>query len=146
MDVDRKLPDGKLLDKYFDAVVEPRLNGQIFIRDYPLALSPLAKKHRDDPNLVERFEPFLFGMKIGNAFSELNDPIDQRERFEMQAVARAEGDAEAQHLDEDYIRAMEYGMPPNSGLGLGIERLVMILTDSPSIKDVILFPLMKPEE
>ncbi|MCH7618577.1 MAG: lysine--tRNA ligase [Candidatus Marinimicrobia bacterium] len=146
VDVDRTLPDGKLLDKYFDSVVEPNLDGPIFIKDYPLVLSPLAKKHRDDPNLVERFEPFLFGMEIGNAFSELNDPIDQRERFEMQAVARAEGDAEAQHLDEDYIRAMEYGMPPNSGLGIGIERLVMILTDSPSIKDVILFPLMKPEE
>ena len=146
VDVDRKLPDGKLLDKYFDAVVEPHLDGPIFIKDYPIVLSPLAKKHRDDPNLVERFEPFLFGMEIGNAFSELNDPIDQRERFEMQSEARAAGDVEAQQLDEDYIRAMEYGMPPNAGLGIGIERLVMILTDSPSIKDVILFPLLKSEE
>ena len=146
VDVDRKLPEGKLLDKYFGAVVEPHLDGPIFIKDYPLVLSPLAKKHRDDPNLVERFEPFLFGMEIGNAFTELNDPIDQRERFEMQSVARAEGDVEAQQLDEDYIRAMEYGMPPNAGLGVGIERLVMILTDSPSIKDVILFPLLKSED
>ena len=146
VDVDRKLPEGKLLDKYFDTVVEPHLDGPVFIKDYPLVLSPLAKKHRDDPNLVERFEPFLFGMEIGNAFSELNDPIDQRERFEMQSVARAEGDVDAQQLDEDYIRAMEYGMPPNAGLGVGIERLVMILTDSPSIKDVILFPLLKSED
>ena len=146
VDVDRKLPEGKLLDKYFGVVVEPHLDGPIFIRDYPLLLSPLAKRHRDDPNLVERFEPFLFRMEIGNAFSELNDPIDQRERFEMQSVAREEGDVEAQQLDEDYIRAMEYGMPPNAGLGIGIERLVMILTDSPSIKDVILFPLLKSEE
>lgn len=144
-DVDLTLPEGKLLDKYFDAVVEPNLNGPIFVMDYPLVLSPLAKRHRDDPTLVERFEPFMFGMEIGNAFTELNDPIDQRERFEMQQVARTEGDTEAQQLDEDYIRAMEYGMPPNAGLGIGIERLVMLMTDSPSIRDVILFPLLKPE-
>jgi len=145
VEVDLTLPEGKLLDKYFGAVVDPHLDGPLFVMDYPLVLSPLAKKHRDDPTLVERFEPFIFGMEIGNAFTELNDPIDQRERFEMQAVARSEGDAEAQQLDEDYIRAMEYGMPPNAGLGIGIERLVMLLTDSPSIRDVILFPLLKPE-
>ena len=145
VDVDLTLPEGKLLDKYFGAVVEPNLDGPVFVMDYPLLLSPLAKKHRDDPTLAERFEPHIFGMEIGNAFSELNDPLDQRERFEMQAVARSEGDTEAQQLDEDYIRAMEYGMPPNAGLGIGIERLVMLMTDSPSIRDVILFPLLKPE-
>jgi len=144
-DVDLTLPEGKLLDKYFGAVVEPNLDGPVFVMDYPLVLSPLAKRHREDPTLVERFEPFMFGMEIGNAFTELNDPIDQRERFEMQKVARAEGDTEAQQLDEDYIRAMEYGMPPNAGVGIGIERLVMLMTDSPSIRDVILFPLLKPE-
>ncbi len=137
---------GKLLDEVFGETVEPNLIEPASICDYPLELSPLAKKHRDDPRLVERFEPYIGGREIGNAFSELNDPIDQRERFKAQMDLRELGDDEAQVLDEDYIRALEYGMPPTTGLGVGIDRLVMLLTDSASIRDVIFFPTMKPEK
>jgi lysyl-tRNA synthetase class 2 len=136
---------GKLVDEIFGDHVEPKLIQPTFIMDHPIEMSPLAKKHRNDPRLVERFEPIIGGKELGNAFTELNDPLDQRERFLDQMKLRDRGDEEAQVLDDDYLRALEYGLPPTAGLGIGIDRLVMLLTDSVSIRDVIFFPQMRPE-
>ena len=131
----------ELVDKVFEKAVEPHLVDPTFVIDFPTALSPLAKKKSDDPNLTYRFELFISNFELANAFSELNDPIDQRERFEKQLAQAEEGTIGK--LDEDYVLALEYGMPPAGGLGIGIDRLIMLLTNSPSIRDVILFPLMR---
>ncbi len=147
-----KVPDldgagrGKLIDKLFGELVEPSLIEPTFVIDHPKELSPLAKPHRSDPRLTERFEMYLGGAEVFNAFSELNDPIDQRERFEAQARLRDAGDDEAQQIDDDYIRALEYGMPPTGGVGMGVDRFVMMLTGQTSIRDVILFPILRTGE
>ncbi len=137
---------GKIIDEIFSERVEDKLIQPTFITDYPLELSPLAKKHRTEEGLVERFELYINGQEIANAFSELNDPIDQKERFVEQASLRDRGDDEAMTFDEDYIETLEYGMPPTAGLGIGIDRLTMLLTGAESIRDVILFPTMRPEK
>jgi lysyl-tRNA synthetase, class II len=139
-------PLGKLWNEIFEALVEPKLIQPTIIMDYPTDISPLSKKRDDNPEYVERFELFIAGREIANAFSELNDPVDQRERFQKQMSEREAGDDEAHQMDEDFIRALEYGMPPAAGEGIGIDRLAMLLTGSSSIRDVILFPQMKKEK
>jgi lysyl-tRNA synthetase, class II len=143
--VDDSWGRGKLITELFEKLVEHNLTGPVFVTEYPLETSPLARKKPGEPELTERFEVIVNGREIANAFSELVDPVDQRERFDAQMRAKATGDDEAMGFDEDYLRAMEYGMPPAGGLGIGIDRLVMLLTDSASIRDVLLFPHMRPE-
>ena len=136
---------GKLLAILFETVAEDHLIQPTIIYDYPAEVSPLSKTKADDPTTVERFELYIAGMEIANAYSELNDPAEQKARFEEQLQARGRGDEEAHDMDADYVRALSYGMPPTAGEGIGIDRLTMVLTDSQSIRDVILFPLLKPE-
>lgn len=146
IEVDDTMGRGKLIDEIFGAKVEANLIQPTYITDYPIEMTPLAKKHRTEPGLVERFELFVNGKEIANAYTELNDPIDQRERFEDQLKLAARGDDEAMAMDEDFLRSLEYGMPPTSGLGIGIDRLTMLLTDNTTIQEVLFFPQMRPEK
>lgn len=146
IEVDNSMGKGKLVDEIFSAKVEANLIQPTYITDYPIEMTPLAKKHRSKEGLVERFELFINGKEIGNAYSELNDPIDQRERFEQQLILAGRGDEEAMAMDDDFLRSLEYGMPPTSGLGIGVDRLVMLLTNQTTIQEVLFFPQMRPEK
>ena len=138
--------EGKLIDEIFGEKCERHFEQPTFITDYPKSMSPLTKEHRSNPKLTERFELLVNGKELANAYSELNDPIDQRARFEAQLALSEKGDDEAMFIDQDFLRALEYGMPPTSGIGIGIDRLVMLLTNNSSIQEVLLFPQMKPEQ
>jgi lysyl-tRNA synthetase class 2 len=144
LDVQAAWGAGRIATDIFERFYEDRLIAPTFVYDFPTEVSPLSKQKPDDPDTVERFELYIGGFEVANAFSELNDPAEQRRRFEAQLAVRSTGDQEAHAMDEDYIRALEYGLPPTAGEGVGIDRLVMLLTNSPSIRDVILFPLMRP--
>jgi lysyl-tRNA synthetase class 2 len=145
LEVDKSMGKGKLIDTIFSEKAEANFIQPTFIIDYPVEMSPLTKKHRSKPGLVERFELMINGKELANAYSELNDPVDQRERFEGQSRLMERGDDEAMYIDEDFLRALEYGMPPTSGIGIGIDRLCMLMTNQPSIQDVLFFPQMRPE-
>jgi lysyl-tRNA synthetase, class II len=146
VDVDKTMGKGKLIDSIFGSCCEKNYVQPTFITDYPVEMSPLTKRHRSKPGLVERFELIINGKEMANAYSELNDPLDQRERFEEQSGLMDRGDQEAMFVDHDFLRALEYGMPPTSGIGFGIDRICMLLTDQPSIQDVLFFPQMRPEK
>ena len=146
VDIEPSMGKGKLIDAIFGAFCEEKLVQPTFIIDYPVEMSPLTKRHRTDPTLTERFELFVCGKELANAYSELNDPIDQLERFEEQAALKSKGDDEAMYIDMDFVRALEYGMPPTSGLGMGIDRLTMFMTGQTTIQDVLFFPQMRPEK
>jgi lysyl-tRNA synthetase class 2 len=146
LEVDYTMGEGKLIDEIFGEKCEHHYVQPTFITDYPKSMSPLTKEHRDNPKLTERFELMVNGKELANAYSELNDPIDQRERFEAQLALSEKGDDEAMFIDQDFLRALEYGMPPTSGIGIGVDRLVMLMTDNSSIQEVLFFPQMKPEQ
>jgi lysyl-tRNA synthetase class 2 len=144
--VDNTMGRGKMIDELFSEKCEAHFIQPTFLIDYPVEMSPLTKKHRSKQGLVERFELLVNGKEIANAYTELNDPIDQRERFEEQVKLMERGDEEAMYIDHDFLRALEYGMPPTSGIGFGIDRICMLLINQPSIQDVLLFPMMRPEK
>ena len=146
LELDPKAGYGQIVEEFFDAFVEPKLIQPIFITEHPVEVSPLAKRKKDNPRITDRFEPFIVTWEVANGFTELNDPIDQEQRFRQQMEQREQGDDEAHMMDEDYIRALEYGMPPAGGLGFGIDRMVMLFTNSVSIRDVLLFPHMRPRQ
>ena len=144
MGIDHKGVRGKAITEIFEAIFEERLINPTFVYGFPLDVSPLARKNEENPELTDRFELYIFGREIANAFSELNDPFDQKERFEKQIELKNKGDEEAHEMDQDYVTALEHGMPPTAGEGIGIDRLVMLFTNSPSIREVIFFPHLRP--